>query len=100
MNKNKPNKEISRRTGLDRRWIPSKDHCPDRRRSNDRRKIKNRSFLEPIETNDTAENRKRLPEIDYPADPPEEENAVLPFGEKKLFLPRESDFTRVTSDDE
>jgi hypothetical protein len=37
-----------RRTGLDRRWIPSKNHHPERRRGGDRRAVQQRSFLDSI----------------------------------------------------
>ena len=50
MKKNKPSNPTTRRTGLDRRWIPSANHQPERRRRRDRRTIRNRSFLEPFES--------------------------------------------------
>jgi len=37
-----------RRTGLDRRWIPSGNHHPERRRGGDRRAVKQRSFSDPL----------------------------------------------------
>jgi hypothetical protein len=40
---------ISRRTGLDRRWIPSPDHHPERRSGKDRRSRRKRAFLELID---------------------------------------------------
>jgi hypothetical protein len=100
MNKNKPSKEISRRTGLDRRWIPSKDHHPERRRSRDRRTIRNRSFLEPLESNGAPENRELFPEINIRTNRPEAKNAVLPLNEKGFSGPREAVFKRIASDDE
>ena len=42
----------SRRTGLDRRWIPSKDHHPERRRGGDRRAVQQRSFSDPLVLDD------------------------------------------------
>ena len=99
MNKNKPSKEISRRTGLDRRWIPSTDHHPERRRSRDRRTIRNRSFLEPLELNGVSENRELFPEINIRTNRPAAKNAVLPLDEKGSSVPRKTVFKRVTSDD-
>lgn len=43
---------ISRRTGIDRRWITSIGHQPERRSGKDRRSTQHRSFLAPIESND------------------------------------------------
>jgi hypothetical protein len=37
-----------RRAGFDRRWIPSKNHRPERRRGGDRRVVQKRSFSEPL----------------------------------------------------
>lgn len=37
-----------RRAGLDRRWIPSKNHHPERRRGGDRRSMQRRSFSDPL----------------------------------------------------
>jgi hypothetical protein len=46
----KPTPFVSRRSGFDRRWIPSQNHQPERRRGKDRRKIRSRSFLESLDT--------------------------------------------------
>ena len=99
MNRNKPNKRISRRTGLDRRWIPSANHQPERRRTRDRRTIRNRSYLEPIELNGVAENTELFPQIDIQANQVEAKIAALPLDEKGLCAPREAVFKRVASDD-
>jgi len=98
MNRNKPSKRISRRTGLDRRWIPSVNHQPERRRSRDRRTIRHRSFLEPIELNGAAENSERFPEINIQTKQLEAKNAALPLDEKGFSVAREAVFKRVTSD--
>ncbi len=42
----KQNDLPSRRTGLDRRWIPSPGHQPERRRGQDRRAVKTRNFTD------------------------------------------------------
>ena len=59
----KPNRLISRRTGLDRRWIPSADHHPERRHGQDRRTIRKRSFLQPLAVNDPEERPPAFPLI-------------------------------------
>ncbi len=99
MNKDKPGKAISRRTGLDRRWIPSKGHHPERRRSRDRRTIRNRSFLEPLERNSAPQNRELFPEINIPTDRPDATSASLPRDEKNSSMPRKTVLKRITSDD-
>ena len=100
MKKNKPRNAITRRTGLDRRWIPSANHQPERRRSSDRRTIRNRSFLEPLESKGAEENSELFPEINIQAKQPEAKNLALPFDEKGVSGPREAVFKRITSDDE
>lgn len=45
---------MSRRTGIDRRWIASPGHHPERRSGKDRRLTHHRSFLEPIDSNDQS----------------------------------------------
>ena len=55
---------ISRRTGLDRRWISSTDHRPERRRGGDRRAIQKRSFSEPLAVVDAAKGKVPFPDID------------------------------------
>ncbi|WP_319404564.1 hypothetical protein [uncultured Desulfosarcina sp.] len=93
MKKDKPNTPsttISRRTGIDRRWIPSANHQPERRRSRDRRTIGNRSFLEPFELNGTEETRKLFPEIKFPTSRPEMTDAPFSFDEKGFSAPREA----------
>jgi hypothetical protein len=47
---NKSTPFVSRRSGIDRRWIPSQDHQPERRRGKDRRKVRTRSFLESLDS--------------------------------------------------
>ena len=99
MNKNKRGNTNSRRTGIDRRWIPSNDHHPERRRRKDRRTIRNRSFLEPLEPNGAPENRELFPEIDIRTDRPEAKNATLPLDEKNFSMPRKAFFKKINSDD-
>lgn len=85
MNKNqtsKPRTVFSRRTGLDRRWIHSTDHQPERRRSVDRRTIRRRSFLEPLEFDTTAEKMELFPEINLASSEPDAENPALPIEER------------------
>jgi len=93
MSKDKPNTPrttISRRTGLDRRWIPSANHQPERRRTRDRRTIRNRSFLEPFALNGEEENRELFPEINIQTGAPEVKNAVFSFDKKGFSAPREA----------
>lgn len=99
MNKNKPRNPTTRRTGLDRRWIPSADHQPERRRSRDRRTIRNRTFLEPFESKVEEENSELFPEINVQTSRPEAKHAALPFDEKGFSGPREAVFKRITSED-
>ncbi len=100
MKKNKPGNSITRRTGLDRRWIPAENHQPERRRSRDRRTIRNRSFLEPFESKGVEENSELFPEINIQTSQPEAKILALPFDEKGISEPREAIFKRITSDDE
>ena len=100
MKKNKPSNPTTRRTGLDRRWIPSANHQPERRRSRDRRTIRNRSFLEPFASKGVEENSEPFPEINIQVRQPEGKILALPFDEKRLSDPRETIFKRITSDDE
>jgi hypothetical protein len=55
---------ISRRTGLDRRWITSAGHQPERRRGGDRRTQKKRSFTEPLALVDPQEKSVALVAVD------------------------------------
>lgn len=43
---------ISRRTGIDRRWIPSEGHQPERRRGGDRRTHRKRTFNQQLISDD------------------------------------------------
>ena len=95
----KSDNPVSRRTGLDRRWIPSANHQPERRRRRDRRAIRNRSFLEPIDLNGAEENRELFPDINVQSGQPEAKNSTLPFDEKGFSVPREAVFKRGLSDD-
>ena len=79
---NKPTTLISRRTGLDRRWIPSADHQPERRRGSGRRTIRKRSFLEPIALDGPEESSVPFPEIDPGAKTPVANHSVLLLTEK------------------
>ena len=47
-----PSVLISRRTGIDRRWIPSEGHQPERRRGGDRRTSPKRTFNQQLVTGD------------------------------------------------
>lgn len=59
----KPSRSTSRRAGMDRRWIQSADHQPERRRGMDRRTTKERAFLEPLEPNAADDSGVLFPEI-------------------------------------
>jgi hypothetical protein len=100
MKKNKPRNPITRRTGLDRRWIPARNHQPERRRSADRRTIKNRTFLEPFASKAAEEDSELFPEINVQAEQPEVKLLALPFDQKGCTAPREAVLKRITSDDE
>ncbi len=99
MKKNKTSNPNTRRTGLDRRWISSASHQPERRRSRDRRTIRNRSFLEPFESNVEEENSELFPEINIQTSQPEAKHTALTFDEKGFSEPREAVFKKITSDD-
>jgi len=99
MNTKEPGNSISRRTGLDRRWIPSANHQPERRRSRDRRTIRNRSFLEPFESKDAPENRTLFPEISIQAGRQEANHTDPPQEEKEFSVTREAVFKRGMPDD-
>lgn len=60
----------SRRTGIDRRWIPSADHQPERRRCGDRRTSRKQSWAEPMAKHESEEGRPPFPEILPDAKPP------------------------------
>ncbi|WP_372682512.1 hypothetical protein [Desulfosarcina sp.] len=100
MKKNKPINPTTRRTGLDRRWIPAENHQPERRRRADRRTIRNRSFLDPFESTGVEENSELFPEINIPAGQPEAKLLALPFDEEGSSEPQDAVFKRITSDDE
>lgn len=100
MKNKKPSNPITRRTGLDRRWIPAENHQPERRRSKDRRTIINRSFLEPFVSKGVEESSELFPEINVQTIQPEGKILALPFDEKRLSEPQETVFKRITSDDE
>jgi hypothetical protein len=58
---NKPSKPstplISRRTGIDRRWITSIGYHPERRSGKDRRLTQYRPFLTPIDSKDQGNQK-------------------------------------------
>ena len=59
---NAPKSDLkSRRTGIDRRWIPSENHQPERRGGTDRRSGPKRPFLVPLDDD--------RPNADAPAPP-------------------------------
>jgi hypothetical protein len=90
---------VSRRTGLDRRWIHSANHQPERRRSRDRRTTRKRSYLEPLDLKGGGGNRELFPEINRQANTSEEKNATRSFDEKGLPAPRAAMPTKGPSDD-
>jgi hypothetical protein len=47
-----PSVLISRRTGIDRRWIPSEGHQPERRRGGDRRTDRKRALDQQLIADD------------------------------------------------
>lgn len=49
---------ISRRTGIDRRWITTIGYYPERRSGKDRRLTSDRSFLSPIDYEDQSDQKK------------------------------------------
>jgi hypothetical protein len=79
---NSSNSFNSRRTGLDRRWIASIDHQPERRSGRDRRSIKNRSFMEPIDSHDQKGQPFSIPGIRFNAVSPEANDSVGTVSEK------------------
>lgn len=65
-----------RRSGLDRRWIPSKNHQPERRT------VRNRSVSESPGLAVVPENRELFPEIPPPTKEPPEKHPALLIDEK------------------
>jgi len=66
-----------RRAGFDRRWIPSKNHHPERRRGGDRRAVQKRSFSEPLVPDapgktDVLPAGSEVPESESPVTEPNE----------------------------
>jgi len=88
MDKIKSGQPISRRTGLDRRWIPSANHQPERRRSRERRMIRNRSFLEPFDSNGADENSAVSSEINTQTIQTEVKNPALAFDKEGFYANR------------
>lgn len=89
---------ISRRSGIDRRWITSTDHHPERRSGKDRRSSQQHDFLLPIEPED--ENTKEITVTNaYDCD---EEAEPIPlkriFSEKEILLLPEMTLTDKASD--
>jgi hypothetical protein len=89
----------SRRTGLDRRWIPSIDHQPERRSGKDRRSIQNRSFLEPIESPDQKGHQFPFPAIHGNAVSPGANDSIGAISEKNLSQTPETVGVDDVSDD-
>jgi len=57
----------SRRTGIDRRWIVSQNHQPERRRGTDRRAERKRSFNDSLVLNEPDKKGRR--HIGFGAEP-------------------------------
>jgi hypothetical protein len=74
---------VSRRSGFDRRWIPSQNHQPERRRGKDRRNIRSRSFLEPLD----AETMKTDDPACSDADPEERKPTPTPSDRVEKWQP-------------
>lgn len=68
---------VTRRTGLDRRWIPSTDHQPERRHGGDRRTIRQRSLSQPLGTHYPQAGNGRLAGIDPVSRSPEANASAL-----------------------
>lgn len=80
----------TRRTGIDRRWIPSQDHQPERRRGKDRRANRTRSFTDPLVVNETEKHADAGNDIGtasfrigglHPSVPDDAGRTTLPDGE-------------------
>jgi len=59
---------VSRRTGIDRRWIPSQNYQPERRGGKDRRATRKRSFTDVLVLNEPEKKVVSPPGVD--TDPP------------------------------
>lgn len=68
---------VTRRTGLDRRWIQSTDHQPERRHGGDRRTIRQRSLSQPLGSNDPQAGDGSLAGIAPIPRPPEANCSAL-----------------------
>jgi hypothetical protein len=96
---NRPTALISRRTGIDRRWIPSSGHHPERRRNTDRRSVRDRSAAVLPELKGVAENKDLFPEIRTGKKNREEKNVSLPF-DRKGFSPLSETMSKREPSDE
>ena len=89
---------VSRRSGIDRRWITSTGHRPERRSGKDRRSNQQHDFLLPIDPED--ENTEEITVTD--AHGCDEEAAPIPlkriFSEEEILLLPEITLTDKASD--
>lgn len=88
----------SRRTGIDRRWIPSSDRTPERRRGIDRRMQRRQTFLEPFDDTQTQPGHQHFPEIDNGENSSPSHPAVSDGDHISAFAPGQTDATANTRD--
>lgn len=95
----KPTIVTSRRTGIDRRWIPSADHQPERRRGSERRKTRKRSFLEPLDANGSTVSPAPFPEITPNIEKDDEKQAGVVDAGQDFWRLLEAPSTLETTDE-
>jgi hypothetical protein len=90
----------TRRTGLDRRWISSSGHQPERRRGKDRRSREKRAFAGFPKLNGAGENRERFSDNPFEIKETGAKNETVPSNENGLPPAAEIVPKREPADDE
>ena len=77
---NAPKSDLeSRRTGIDRRWIPSENHQPERRGGKDRRSDPKRPFLAPLDDDRPNEDAPASPAANGDVGDPADTSPAFPL---------------------
>lgn len=83
--KQTPPTSVSRRTGLDRRWIASPDHQPERRSGVDRRHSRPQTLDTVLETESAEPSRQSSPGSDSAIDRSTSTSADASPGEPRVL---------------
>ena len=97
---NTPTSRNTRRTGLDRRWISSSGHQPERRRGEDRRSTGKRAFAGFPRLSGEGDSRARFPGSPFEIKEPGEKNESVPSNENGFTPAEEIVPKREPADDE